>query len=128
MAREFSRGDRVRKALMREISDVIATEVKEPAMLDKIISVTDIDLSKDYSFAKVYLSMLGTDDEKAAVMKVIEEYTPKIRTMVGRRLKLKYTTKLVFFFDDSLERGTRVSELLRQISLEDDTTDSASDD
>ncbi len=118
MAREFSRGDRVRKALIREISDVLATEVKEPFLRDKIISVTDLELSKDFSHAKVFLSMLGSDEDKAKVMELIEEYAPKIRTLVGRRLKLRYTTKLVFRFDDSLERGTRVNELLKKIADE----------
>ncbi len=118
MGREFSRGDRVRKALMREVSDVLATEIKEPFLRDKIISVTDIELSKDFSHAKVFLSMFGNDEDKEQVMALIEEYTPKIRTQVGRRLKLRYTTKLVFHFDDSLERGTRVNELLKKIADE----------
>ena len=118
--RDFSRADRIRKALMREVSDAIATRVKDPLLANKIISVTDVDLSKDYSHARVYISVLGTDEEKEAIMALLEEYAPQIRTEVGRRLKLRYTTKLVFRFDDSLERGTRVNELLKKIAAEDD--------
>ncbi len=116
MAREFSRADRIRKALIREISDVIATVVKDPLMADKIISVTDVDLSRDFSHAKVYISILGSTEAQNDVMALIEEFTPKIQSEVGRRLKLRYTTRLVFRMDDSLERGTRVNELLKKIA------------
>ncbi|MBK8189955.1 MAG: 30S ribosome-binding factor RbfA [Vampirovibrionales bacterium] len=113
---EFSRADRVRKAMMREISDILASQVKDPLMVDKILSVTDIELARDFSHARVFLSMLGSDDEKAAVMEVIDSYTPRIRTEVGRRLQLRHTAKLVFAFDDSLERGARVNQLLKRIA------------
>ena len=118
-APSFNRADRIRKALIREISDVLRTEVKDAVMQDKVISVTDVQVSRDFSHAKVFLSMLGAESDREAVMTVIEEFTPRIRTEVGRRLKLRYTTKLVFSFDDSLERGTRVNELLKQIADED---------
>ncbi len=118
MAREFSRADRVRKAMIREVSDVINTEIKDPALEHKIISVTDVELARDFSHAKVFVSVLGDEETREQVMTVIQENAPKIWTEVGRRLKLRYTTKLVFKFDDSLERGTRVNELLKKIASE----------
>lgn len=122
MAREFSRQDRVKKAMIREVSDVIANEVKDPRMADQVVSVTDIDLAKDFSHAKVYVSVFGDDQTQQMVLELLEEFSPKIRTQVGRRLKLRNTTKLVFHIDDSLERGTRVNQLLKQIA-EEETND-----
>jgi len=118
MPREFSRQDRVKKAMIREISDVIASEVKDPRMADQVVSVTDVDLAKDFSHAKVYVSVFGSDEAKQLVLTLLDEYSPKIRTQVGRRLKLRNTTKLVFQIDNSLERGSRVTELLKQIADE----------
>jgi ribosome-binding factor A len=119
----FSRQDRVKKALMREVSDAIANDIKNPALDHQIISITDIDLAKDFSFAKVYLSFLSTQDP-APLLTIIQEAAPKIQSLVGRRMKLRNTTKLQFFNDDSLERGSRVTSLLEKIASEREDTGS----
>lgn len=113
----FSRQDRVKKALMREISDALANDVKNPLLDNQIISVTDIELAKDFSFAKVYLSFLSTQSHQP-LLEVIQEAAPKLQSIVGRRMKLRNTTKLQFFSDDSLERGSRVTSLLEKIAAE----------
>ncbi|MBX2860314.1 MAG: 30S ribosome-binding factor RbfA [Vampirovibrio sp.] len=112
----FTRGDKVRKALIREVSDVLAAQLKDPSVANELVSVIDIDLSKDLRHARVYLSVMGDEETKARVMEVVEEKTPRIRSEVGQRIRMRYTPELVFYLDDSLERGARVSQLLDQIS------------
>lgn len=114
--RGFSRGDKVRKAMMREMSDIIAREVKDPALNNRVISVTDIDLSADMRHAKIFISVFGDDAVREEVMAVLKESQPQIRSELGRRLQLRYTPEIDLRYDDSLERGTRVTELLNQIS------------
>jgi ribosome-binding factor A len=113
---EFSRADRVRKALMREVSDIIANEVKSPELSNSVISVTDVDLSNDLRHAKVFLSVMGSFEEQEAVMAILTDWQPKIRMMIGQRIRLRFTPEIVLKLDDSLERGTRVTQLLDQIS------------
>lgn len=118
MSPSFSRQDRVKKALIREVSDVIATDLKEPSLENKIISITDVDLSRDFSYGKVYLSILGQSASSREVVEALQRAAHKIQSTVGRRLKLKNTTKLSFHLDTSLERGSRVNDLLKQLSDE----------
>jgi len=126
MAREFSRHDKVKKALMREISEAITTSVKDPRLADQLISVTDLELSSDFSTAKVFVSIFvskpnaegGADAAIAEILTILNEAAPKMQSVVGRRLQLRNTTKLTFHLDTSLERGVRVSSLLHKLSQE----------
>lgn len=111
-----NRQEKVRKALIREISDIIAREIKEPELIDKVISVTDISLSPDLTHAKVFVSVLGEPDTIEGVMAILEENVSRIRKLLGQRVRLRYTPKLELHFDDSLERGTRVNLLIEKIS------------
>jgi len=111
----FSRGERIRKALIKEISDIIQRQVKDPR-ISGIVSVTDVDLSADYGYAKVYISIYGTDEQKENTMEAIEDSTPYIRKEVGRRIRLRHVPELEFRKDDSLERGSRITSLIDKIS------------
>jgi ribosome-binding factor A len=113
---DFSRADRVRKALIREVSDIIATEVKEPRLSGTITSVTDVEVSADLRHAKVFVSIMDTPERQEEIMTILKEAQPRIRSEVGRRIKLRYTPEIDIRIDNSLERGSRVSQLLDQIS------------
>lgn len=111
----FSRVDRIRKALIKEISDIIQRHVKDPR-ISGIVSVTDIDLSSDYKYAKVYVSVYGTEEQKEQTMESLQDCSPYIRSEVGKRIRLRHTPELEFRIDDSLERGTRITDLIDKIS------------
>ena len=111
----FSRGERIRKTLMKEISEIIQRHVKDPRIAG-IVSVTDIDLSKDYGHAKIYVSVYGTDEEKESTMEALFDSAPRIRSEVGKRIRLRHTPELEFFRDDSLERGSKITDLINRIS------------
>lgn len=111
----FSRGERIRKALIKEISDIIQRQVKDPR-ISGIVSVTDIDLSADYGHAKVFVSIYGTDEQKENTMEAIEDSTPFVRKEVGRRIRLRHVPEIEFKRDDSLERGSRITSLIDKIS------------
>jgi ribosome-binding factor A len=113
---EFSRADRVRKALMREISDIIRREVKEPRLANEVISVTDVELSGDLRHAKIFVSIFGAPEKQAEIMDILKEWTPQVRSEVGKRIRIHHTPDIQFFMDDSLERGSRITQLLDQIS------------
>ena len=113
---EFSRNDRVRKALIKEISEILRREIQEPKFQDVLISVTDIDVSGDLQHAKVFVSIFKpTIEEQKELLKVLEEYTPKVRHLVGQRIRLRMTPSIKFLLDNSLERGSKITELLNKI-------------
>lgn len=109
------RWDRIKKALMKEVSDIIQKQVKN---LDRfgMVSVTDMDLSSDYRYAKVYISVYGDDEQKEKVMEILEESTPYVRSEIGKRIRLRCTPEIKFLKDESFERGTKITELINKIS------------
>jgi ribosome-binding factor A len=112
----FHRSDRVRKALMREVADILMTEIKDPQLEGWVISVTDVEVSADLSVAKVYISILGEKEEQIEVMTRLLDYTSKIRKAVGHRVRLRHTPEIVLKLDEALERGTRLTQLLDKIA------------
>ena len=109
------RNERVRKTLMKEIADIIQKELRD-SRIAGVISITDIELAHDNSFAKVYYSVFAPEDAKQKTIEALEENVPKIRYEVGKRIRLRLTPELRFIPDDSLERGTHVMDLIDNIS------------
>lgn len=107
------RNERVRKELMRDISDILRKEVRG---LLGVVSVVDVEVSHDNSFAKVIYSVLGSEDQIEKTKEIIEKSTPKIRYEVGKRIRLRLTPELKFIYTDSFEKGSRVNELINKIS------------
>jgi ribosome-binding factor A len=110
-----SRGESIRKTLIKELSDIIQHKVKDPR-IQGIISVTDIELSHDYRYAKVYISIYGTPETKKEIMEAIDESTSFIRGELGKRIKIRFTPELHFLLDESVEKASRINELLDKIS------------
>lgn len=110
------RNERVRKTLMKEIADIIQKDIRDPR-ISGVISITDIELAHDNSFAKVYFSVFATNEEtKQKSISALEENVSKIRYEVGKRIRLRLTPELRFIPDNSLERGTHVMDLIDKIS------------
>lgn len=109
------RNEKIRKTLMKEISDIIQKKLND-SRIGGIVSITDLELAHDNSFAKVYYSVFAPDDVKEKTISAIEEDAPKIRYEVGRRIRLRLTPELRFILDNSIERGTKVTELINKIS------------
>ena len=107
------RNERVRKELMRDISEILHREIRG---LEGVVSIVDVEVSHDNSFAKVIYSVLGSEDQIEKTKEIIEKSTPKIRYEVGKRIRLRLTPELKFIYTDSFEKGSRVNELINKIS------------
>ena len=105
------RNERVRKELMRDISEILRKEIRG---LAGVVSIVEV--AHDNSFAKVIYSVLGSPEQIEKSKEIIERSTPKIRYEVGKRLRLRLTPELKFVYTDSLEKGSRVSEIIDKIS------------
>lgn len=107
------RNERVRKELMRDISEILRKEIRG---LNGVVSIVDVEVSHDNSFAKVIYSVLGSPEQIEKTKETIEKSAPKIRFEVGKRIRLRLTPELKFVYTDSLEKGSRVSEIIDKIS------------
>ena len=108
------RNERVRKALIREISDIIFREIKDRDICG-MVSITDVDVSSDNSAARVFYSVYGDKDVKIKTSKALERHVGQIRHEVGKRIRLRKTPTLLFILDESLEKGAMMTELINKI-------------
>ncbi len=105
--------DRVSEDIRREIAAIIR-ELKDPR-IQGMLTVVNVDVSSDASFAKVYVSaMEGIETAKLAV-KGLTSATGYIRREVGKRLHLRKTPELKFIADDSIEKGMNITRMLNSI-------------
>ena len=110
------RNERVRKTLMKEIADILQKEIKD-SRISGVVSILDVEVSHDNSYAKVYYSVFGGNEEaKEKTMEAIKQNTPKIRYEVGKRIRLRLTPELRFIYDDSIDRGAKVNEIIEKIA------------
>jgi ribosome-binding factor A len=108
---------RLNGLLREELSDLLRRETEDPE-LQGLISITEVDTASDLSLARVYVSMLGTDEEMARVMRRLGKAGRFFRRELARRLNLRHTPELEFHLDPSIARGARVMELLAALDLD----------
>ncbi len=114
--RSFSRTDRVREQLKREISAVLRETVKGYDLT--AVTVTDVEISKDLKFAKVFYTVMGDDDQQRELARVMTKVCPVVQAEAGARLGIRVVPKLEFVLDQAIERGMRLGELFSQIEAE----------
>ena len=114
MPSNTGRMNKVNEELKREISKVIDQEIKDPHFTG-LTSVTSVDCSPDFKYAKVYVSMIGSKSNKdnLAILKKSSGY---IRSMIAKRINLRNTPELVFMFDESIEYGAKIDQILKDIT------------
>lgn len=111
--------DRVSEDIKREIIAIVR-ELKDPRVLDKMLTVVRVEVSSDASYAKVYISALeGLETAKEAV-KGLKSATGYVRREVGKRLHLRKTPELVFIADDSIEHGMNIVKIMDGLRTEEE--------
>ena len=120
MAREFKRADRVAQEIQKEIAVILQREVKDPRI--GMVTVSDVELSSDLSFAKIFVTFLF-DADPAAVeqgMKGLEKASPYIRSLLGKAMRLRIVPEIRFVYDSSLVEGMRMSNLVSSVIKDDE--------
>lgn len=110
-----TRMNKVNEELKREISSIISLKMNNSALRKGLISVTKVDTSPDLKYARVYVSMINVGNKKEA-LKSLKKSSGFIRTEIARKVNMKYTPELVFEFDDSIEYGDRIDNILKEIT------------
>lgn len=105
---------RLRALFKEETSEILHRHARDPRI--GFVSVTDVELSPDLRHAKIFVSVLGDAGAKARTMEGLARAQGFIRTELARRIRLRHIPEVVFKMDESIERGARVDQLLRQVS------------
>jgi ribosome-binding factor A len=109
----YKRSARLGELILAEISALVRREVKDPRV--GFVTFTRVEMSDDLRHAKVFVSGMGAEPEKARTLQGLSSATGYIRRHLGRALHLRYTPQISFLLDDSLEHGAKIAQLLRQL-------------
>ncbi|AYN28739.1 MULTISPECIES: 30S ribosome-binding factor RbfA [Buttiauxella] len=121
MAKEFGRPQRVSQELQKEIAIILQREIKDPR-LGMMTTVSGVEVSRDLAYAKVFVTFLNDKDEQAVKegIKVLQDASGYIRSLLGKAMRLRIVPELTFFYDNSLVEGMRMSNLVSNVIRNDD--------
>lgn len=111
----YPRVNRINEEYKKVISQIIHTELKDPR-ISKLTSVVAVDVTKDLSFATVFISVLGSVDEKKNTMEGLSKSAGYVRREVGKRVKLHHTPVVLFKEDNSIEYGVSMSQKIAEVA------------
>lgn len=121
------RTDRLNSLLKEVISEVIRRDVRNPHVTD-LVTVTRVQITKDLRHAKVYISVIGSEQEKAETIAALTSAAGFIAVNSSQKVTMRYFPELVFKLDDSVDKHMRIEELLGKISKERETRPQPLDD
>ena len=111
------RGERVNHTIQRELG-VLIEGLNDPR-LSPVISVTAVEVNRDLSVAKVYVSVLGTDMERSDAIDGLRSAANRLRMEVSKRIVIRTMPKLSFFSDDTLQTGADIDQLIDRVIAQD---------
>lgn len=119
MAREFSRTDRVGQQVHKEVASIIQNEYKHRVGDLPLITVSDVEVSRDLAHAKIFVTIYGEDVDEAAQVKQLNDYMGFVRGILAKRLRMRSVPHLHFFQDTSITEGIRISSLVSEVVAND---------
>ena len=125
------RTGRLGEEIRRILSNMLLTEIKDPRLAGKIISVTGVDVTSDGSYATCYVTVMGSSKERAVHEEGTEEAALEnqnvidglksaaglIRKEIGRQVKVRHTPELIFKIDSSMEYGRHINKVINSLDI-----------
>ncbi|WML49247.1 30S ribosome-binding factor RbfA [Neobacillus sp. PS3-34] len=115
------RANRVGEQMKKELSDIIGRKIKDPRI--GFVTVTDVQVTGDLQQAKVFISVLGGEEQRENTLKGLAKAKGFIRTEIGHRIRLRKTPEIIFEFDESIDYGNRIQTILHKINKDADSKD-----
>jgi ribosome-binding factor A len=118
MPKDYSRTLRIADQIQRELADLVLNELKDPRI--GMITLTGVEVSQDYAHAKVFYTTLRSQSDNFLVAKGLENAAGFLRSHLSHRIKLRVIPQLHFIYDESIERGMRLSQLIDEAVAQED--------
>jgi ribosome-binding factor A len=115
MAHDNRRAERVAEAIRVEVATFLTEGAKDPRIVG-FVTVTGVDVTHDLRHAKVYVSVMATDEERQRTLEGLASLAPHLRSRLARSLALRFAPELDFRHDPSVERAARIETLLAQVN------------
>lgn len=111
----MQRLNRISEELKKEISMIIMNELKDPR-ISAMCSIVSVETTPDLKYAKVYVSIFGSKEEKENTLKGLKNASGFIRRKLGDVMKIRYLPEIHFVMDESIEHGAKIAEILNEIN------------
>lgn len=108
------RVQRIGEELRRVISDIIRSKIKDPR-IPEIISVTNVIVTNDLSFAKIFVEIMGTKEEKEEAIEGLNSAKGFIKKEISSEIKLRQMPELIFILDETLDINQKMEELIEEV-------------
>jgi ribosome-binding factor A len=105
--------DKVQEFIKQEISQIIQKDIKDPRV--GFVTVTDVEMTRDLRHAKIFLSLMGSDEQKKATWEALNRALGFMRSEIGKRIRLRCTPELSLHLDKSLDYSNHIQKLLLQL-------------
>ena len=124
MPKDFARTSRIAEQIRRDLAELIRTELKDPRV--SLVTLTDVEVTADYAHAKVFFTTLAEPAHLEEITAGLKRASGFLRRELGKRIKIHHLPELHFVYDPSVERGTRLSQLIDE-AVQSGRTDAADD-
>lgn len=108
--------ERLNDEFQKEISYILMTEVKDQNV--KFVTITDVDITSDLSYAKVYFTVLK-DEYLDVTLKALNKASSFIRGKLSQKINIRHTPEIKFIFDESIKYGEKIEKIIEEINKED---------
>jgi len=105
---------RLEEDIKRHLSLIIMRHIKDPRLSDQL-SITEVRITEDMKFAKVYASIIGSEEERATSIDILNNAKGYVRKELSNTLSTRHTPEIQFVLDEGIENSMRINELLRDI-------------
>jgi ribosome-binding factor A len=106
---------RISDLVRQHVVELLERQLNDPRVTDAQVTITDVEVTPDTKYAKVFYSLIGDDEQKVEVAEGLRSAQRWISHELGKRLRTRNTPHVTFHFDESLERGDRMSRLLDEL-------------
>ncbi|SHF23616.1 30S ribosome-binding factor RbfA [Desulforamulus putei] len=113
------RPERIAEAIKKETADILRNDIKDPRV--GFVTITGVEVTRDLSYAKVFISVMGSEDQRKETLNVLQKCAGYMRSEIGRRIKIRHAPEIIFKLDTSLDHGTRIMEILQEINRQENT-------
>lgn len=114
------RTERISSEVKKELSKILRDDLSDPRLsTEAMVSVTDVEVTNDLSFADCYISVLGDEKQKADVLDALDQAKGYIKILIGERMRLRSMPEFRFKFDNSIEHGAYMDKLIAETIAKD---------
>lgn len=126
MAKDYARTDRIGELIQRELAKIIAKEIRDPKV--GLVSVAAVKVTRDLSYAKVYISRLGEPQDAQVAVAKLNKASPFLRFLLAKQVDLRSMPQLQFVYDETLLTGNALAALIDKAVASDEGTEDNKDE